>query len=65
VPIFLYAWHVLKAWCLRPIEKIKDKKVRLAIFDGFHKVMYMSINPYENIESFKDCGRKKVVENFE
>jgi hypothetical protein len=27
--------------------------------------MYMSINPYENIESFKDCGRKKVVENFE
>jgi hypothetical protein len=27
--------------------------------------MYTSINPYENIESFKDCGRKKVVESFE
>jgi len=46
-------------------KKIKDKEVRLAILDGLHKVMYMSINPYENIEAFKDCGRKKVVESFE
>lgn len=57
VPIFLYAWHVLKAWCLRSM--IKDKKMQLAIFYGLHEVMYMSINPYESIESFKDCGRKK------
>ncbi len=64
VPIFLYAWHVLKAWCLWPMEEIKDKEMRLAILDGLHKVMYMSINPYENIESFKDSGRKKVVESF-
>jgi hypothetical protein len=38
---------------------IKDKKMQLAIFYGLHEVMYMSINPYESIESFKDCGRKK------
>jgi len=25
----------------------------------------MSINPYENIESFKDHGRKNAVEGFE
>ncbi len=59
MPIFLYAWHVLKAWCLRLMEKIKDKEVWLTILDGLHKVMYMSINPYESIESFKDHGRKK------
>jgi len=47
------------------LEKIKDKEMQLAILDGLHKVMYMSINPYENIESFKDCGRKKVVESSE
>jgi hypothetical protein len=39
------------------MEKIKDKKMRLAILDGLHEVMYMSINPYESIESFKDCGK--------
>jgi len=37
----------------------------LTIFDDLHKVMYMSIKPYENIKSFKECGRKKVVESFE
>jgi hypothetical protein len=41
------------------MEKIKDKEVWLTILDGLHKVMYMSINPYESIESFKDHGRKK------
>jgi hypothetical protein len=47
------------------MEKIKDKKIWLVIFDDLHEVTYMSINPYENIESFKDHGRKKVVESFE
>jgi hypothetical protein len=46
-------------------KKIKDKQVRLTIFDDLHEVMYMSIKPYESIESFKDCGKKKVVEHFE
>jgi len=47
------------------MEKIKDKKMWHAIFDHLHEVTYMSINPYENIESFKDHGRKKLVEGFE
>jgi hypothetical protein len=46
------------------VKKIKDKKMWFTIFDDLHKVMYMSIIPYENIESFKECGRKKVVEIF-
>jgi hypothetical protein len=47
------------------VNKIKDTKMWLTIFDDLHKVMYMSIKPYENIKSFKECGRKKVVESFE
>jgi hypothetical protein len=47
------------------MKKIKDKEVWLAIFDDLHEVSYISINPYGNIESFKDYGRKKVVESFE
>jgi hypothetical protein len=40
------------------MEKIKGfKEEKLAIFDDLHEVMYMSINPYETIESLKDCGR--------
>ncbi len=41
------------------------KKLWLAIFDDLHEVTYISINPYENIESFKDHGRKNAVEGFE
>jgi hypothetical protein len=44
VPIFLYAWHVLKAWHLWSMEKIKNKEMWLVIYDDLHKVMYMSIN---------------------
>ncbi len=47
------------------MEKIKDEEMWLAILDGLHEYMYMSINPYESIETFKDHGRKKVVESFE
>jgi len=36
-----------------------DKQMRPTIFDDLHEVMYMSIKPYEGIESFKDCGKKK------
>jgi hypothetical protein len=39
------------------MEKINNKEEWLAIFDDLHEVMYMSINPYETIESLKDCGR--------
>jgi hypothetical protein len=37
----------------------------LAILNDFHEVMYMSISAYESIESFKEHGRKKMVENVE
>ncbi len=65
VPIFLFAWHVLKAWRLCSMEKIKDLKVRRAVLDYFHTVMFMSINSYETIDDFKACGREMVVESFD
>jgi hypothetical protein len=30
-PIFLYAWHVLKAWRLHAMEKIKDVEFQWTI----------------------------------
>ncbi len=39
VPIYLCCWHVLKAWRLRGIEKIKDVEVRGGILQDLHDVM--------------------------
>jgi hypothetical protein len=64
-PIFSYVWHVLKAWYLHAMEKIKDVEVQQITFHGLHDVMYMSIEPKENIETFKKRRRMKVVESFE
>jgi hypothetical protein len=47
------------------MEKIKDSKVKCAILDHFHMVMFMSINPNGTIDDFKSCGREMVVENFD
>jgi Na+/glutamate symporter len=44
------------------MEKIKDAKMRCAIFDCLYLVMFMSINLGETIELFKACGRGKVME---
>lgn len=60
VPICV--WHVLKAWCLLSVEKIKDVKMRHAIFDCLYLVMFMSINLGETIELFKTCGKEKMME---
>ncbi len=60
VPIYLYCWHVFKAWCLCGIEKIKDVEVRGGILQDLHDVMYMSINHGETIDDFKECGRVVV-----
>jgi len=65
IPIFLYAWHVLKAWRLCSMEKIKGSKVNCAIFDRLHMVMFMSINLDETIDDFKTHGREMVVESFD
>jgi hypothetical protein len=57
-------WHILKAWCLHLMEKIKDNEVGCAILDDFHTVMYMPIEPNESIEPFMTCGRNKIIESF-
>jgi hypothetical protein len=44
VPIYLYCWHVLKAWPLRGTKKIKDVEVQGGILQDLHDVMCMSIN---------------------
>jgi len=36
VPIYLYCWHVLKAWHLRGTKKIKDVEVRGGILQDSH-----------------------------
>jgi hypothetical protein len=59
MPIYLCVWHVLKVWCLRLMEKIKDNEVQCAILDDLHTVMYM---PIESIETFMIRGRNEIIE---
>jgi hypothetical protein len=47
------------------MEKIKDVEVQQKTFHDLHDVMYMSIEPKENIETLKKRGRMKVIESFE
>jgi hypothetical protein len=54
IPIFLCAWHVLKAWRLCAMQKIKNVEVQRIILHDLHDKMYMSIKPKENIETFKE-----------
>jgi hypothetical protein len=56
---------MLKAWHLHSMEKIKDSEVRCVILDCLHMVMFMSINPNENIDDFKERGKERVVEIFD
>jgi hypothetical protein len=46
------------------MEKIKDNEMRRAILDDLHTVMYMPIEPSENIEAFMTHGRNKIIESF-
>jgi hypothetical protein len=64
VPIYLWAWHVLKVWHLHLMEKIKNNEMWHAILDDLHTVMYMPIEPNESIEAFMTRGRNKIIENF-
>ncbi len=61
MPIYLCAWHILKVWHLRSMEKIKDSEVRSAILDDLHTIMYMPIEPSESIETFMTRGRNKIL----
>jgi len=60
VPIYLYCWHVFKAWRLCGTEKIKDVEVWGGISQDLHNAMYMSINHGETIDDFKERGRVAV-----
>ncbi len=64
VPIYLCAWHILRAWCLHSMEKIKNNEMRCAILDDLHTIMYMPIKPSESIETLMTRGRNKIIENF-
>jgi len=64
VPIYLCAWHVLKAWRLHSMEKIKDNEMQRAILDNLHTIMYMAIEPNESIEAFMTHGKNKIIESF-
>jgi len=64
VPIYLCTWHVLKAWRLCLMEKIKDNEMRRAILNDLHTIMYMPIEPSESIEAFMIHGRNKIIESF-
>jgi hypothetical protein len=64
VPIYLCCWHVLKAWRLCDIEKIKDVEMQGGILQDLHDVMYRSINQGETINNFKECGKVDVRENL-
>jgi hypothetical protein len=47
------------------MEKIKDVKVQWIILHDLHDVMYISIELKENIETFKEQGKMKVLQSFE
>ncbi len=68
VSIYLCAWHILKV-CklnrhLHSMEKIKDNGVPCAMLDNLHAIMYIPIEPCENIEAFMTRGRNMVIESF-
>jgi hypothetical protein len=46
MPIYLCAWHVLKAWHSHSMQKIKGNGVWHAILDNLHTVMYMVIESF-------------------
>jgi len=47
------------------MEKIEDSEVRCAVYDHFHMVTFMSINPYDNIDDFKAHGKEMLMESFD
>jgi len=42
---------------------IKNNEVKRAILDDLHVVMYMPIEPSENIEAFMNHKKNKIIEN--
>jgi len=46
------------------MEKIKDNEVWHVILHDLHTLMYMPIEPSENIKAFMTRGRNKIIESF-
>jgi hypothetical protein len=46
------------------MKKIKDNEVRCAVLNDLHAIMYMPIEPSENIDALKFCRRNKIIEIF-
>jgi hypothetical protein len=46
------------------MKKIKDNEVRCVVLDDLHVMMYMPIEPSENIDALKFLGRNKIIEIF-
>ncbi len=62
---FFCTWHVLKARCLRSMEKIENLDVKCVVFDYLHMIMFISINLDETIDDFKACGREMTIKSFD
>ncbi len=54
----------LKGLALMFDGKNQRQKMRSAILDDLHTVMYMPIDPSESIEAFMTHGRNKIIKNF-
>jgi len=59
VPIYLCAWHVLKAWWVHALKKIKDVVMRLVILDDLHAILYVMIDLGKNIKDFKGTWERE------
>jgi hypothetical protein len=46
------------------MEKNQGQWVPYAILDNLHTIMYMPIEPCENIETFMTHGRNNVIKSF-
>ncbi len=46
------------------MKKIKDSEVHHVVLNDLHAIMYMPIEPGENIDALKFRGRNKIIEIF-
>jgi hypothetical protein len=46
------------------MKKIKDNEVHNVVLNDLHAIMYMPIEPCENIDALKFLGRNKIIEIF-
>ncbi len=61
VLIYVCAQHVLKAWQVCALKKIKDVVVHPTILDDLYVILYGMIDLGKNIKDFKAHGKEKVM----